>query len=134
MSQTRPQNFVPPFRAGERKRVLVVDDDEMLAQTLAGFLSRFHQVKACSTGEEALSHFSAGEDWDVILCDFHMPDWSGIDLWQEASRKRPELAKRFVFMTGNDVDDPACGLQDIPNSRLTKPIDIKRLLEMIASS
>lgn len=134
MGQTRPHPPVPPFQAGRQRRVLVVDDDVMLAETLSGFLSRFHQVEVCWTAADAMERLSSAESWDVILCDLNLPDSTGIDLWQEASRRRPELAGHFVFMSGSGVDDPGCGLADVPNPRLGKPVDIRRLLDVIASS
>lgn len=120
---------------GDRRRVLVVDDDELLAESIGGWLSRFHDVTVCFSITDAREKLEASGDWDVVLCDLHLREASGVEWLEEVSRVWPALAPRFVFMTGSDVDDvddATPSVAALPNARLAKPFDLRRLLEVIA--
>lgn len=56
---------------------------------------------ACS----AIAHVSKDRraSYDVIMCDVLMPDCSGVDLFMAVRRERPDLADRFLFLTGADM-------------------------------
>jgi PAS domain S-box-containing protein len=87
----------PPL--GPTARVLVVDDEPLLVQVLARSLSR-HHVTTASGGRQALALLREGASFDVILCDLHMDDMSGMDLHGHLHRQDPALASRMIFMTG----------------------------------
>jgi nitrogen-specific signal transduction histidine kinase/CheY-like chemotaxis protein len=89
----------PVPEPGAQARVLVVDDEPMLAQVLARSLSR-HQVTTADDGRQALALLREGASFDVILCDLHMGGMSGMDLHGHVNREYPHLASRMVFMTG----------------------------------
>lgn len=113
--------------AGERGRVLIVDDEERLAATLALALSDTHEVDTISRGGEAVERL-AQADYDVILCDLLLPDLSGVDVYEQVTATRPELAPRFVFITGGAFTERARSLlQSIPNPRVDKPFDLAEL-------
>ena len=79
-------------------RILVVDDEPLLARTVAALLSP-NDVEIETTARAALERCELG-DYDVILCDLMMPGMNGMDFHGELTRKRPELAHSVVFMTG----------------------------------
>jgi CheY-like chemotaxis protein len=55
-------------------RVLLVDDDEVLRDTLTCVLEESgFQVKAAPSVPEALRHISSSESYDVLVTDLHMP-------------------------------------------------------------
>jgi response regulator of citrate/malate metabolism len=63
-------------------RVLVVDDDFMVARIHRGFVERvdgFEVVGSAQTGDEALSMVSALQP-DLVLLDLYLPDAFGLDL------------------------------------------------------
>src|SRR5260370_30704584 len=60
--------------------ILVVDDEPLIRETLAEYLSQEgFQVVTCAEGEEALA-LAAKKCFDVALCDLHMPGIDGMEL------------------------------------------------------
>ena len=80
------------------KRVLVVDDSEVIATTLAMVLrsAGFHAV-AASGGRHALALLQSGS-LDLLLSDVMMPDVSGVELAIEATKSR--WVRKVLLMSG----------------------------------
>ena len=86
---------------GNRRRVLVVDDEAQIRETLSEILSgAHHRVVTASSGREALERLAV-EHYDAILTDIRMPDIDGRALYEEIERRWPGLASRVVFVTGD---------------------------------
>jgi PAS domain S-box-containing protein len=83
-----------------RKRVLILDDERALVMTLQCLLERDHDVIATTDARDALTRLLEEPVYDLILCDLAMPGLDGVELFERAITKRPELRHRFVFMTG----------------------------------
>ncbi|HEY8091848.1 MAG TPA: ATP-binding protein, partial [Polyangiaceae bacterium] len=83
-----------------RFRLLVVDDETAIGRTLAIALADECDVKTVTSGREALEVLRSDAEFDVVLCDLMMPDVSGMDVHERIARDRPDVAKRFVFVTG----------------------------------
>lgn len=80
-------------------RVLVVDDERLLAAAIARELGARMQVALAHSGDEAL--FALGRDrFDAVLCDLRMPDLSGAEVYRRTRARDREQAERFVFITG----------------------------------
>ena len=113
-------------------RVLVVDDESAIATALKNVLEEDHHVSAVTTGEQALALLYDDPSYDVILCDVLMPGESGIDVYRELERRRPDLAHRIIFMTGaSSMPRVADFLRGISNHRIDKPIDVALLRGLI---
>jgi len=113
-------------------RVLVVDDESAIAAALKSVLEEDHHVSAVTTGEQALALLYDDPRYDVILCDVLMPGESGIDVYRELERRRPDLAHRIIFMTGaSSMPRVADFLRGISNHRIDKPIDVALLRGLI---
>ena len=111
-----------------RSRILIIDDEPLLAESLIAVLSQYEVVSAL-TGEEALRLLEEAQEFDAILCDLAMPGISGIEIFERVSRWGRNLESRFVFMTG----DAAAGrtarfLEKVKNPRLEKPFEREQLL------
>src|SRR3954447_1223612 len=79
-------------------RILVVDDQELMRDSLAATLTRAgHDVVACADGPAAVDRLSAGPRIDLLITDLKMPRMTGIELLQESKRLRPEMP--VVLMT-----------------------------------
>ena len=84
-------------------RLLIVDDDERLAEALARLL-RAYDVVVHLNAMDALARLHRGERFDVIVSDVIMPGMSGCDLYTEIQQLAPDQAKRVVFLTGGSID------------------------------
>jgi CheY-like chemotaxis protein len=91
----------PAPRSSRRARVLVVDDEVALGRLLCEILTPAHEVTVATSGSEAETLLlRTDQPFDVVLCDLTMPDLSGEALFERVCTAKPELRRRFVFMTG----------------------------------
>lgn len=103
-----PAAAPPEATPGARRlRLLVVDDEVALGRTLAIALADELEVSTATSGREALARLEQDRDYDVVLCDLMMPDVSGMDVYERVVEQRPELARRFVFVTGGAFTERA---------------------------
>src|SRR5438477_11064623 len=81
-------------------RILVVDDEQLVRETLAEYLSgEGFGVRACGSGEEALA-LAAGEFFDVALCDVQLPGIDGIELLDGLLKANPRTAVLLITAYG----------------------------------
>lgn len=59
--------------------ILVVDDDDIVRETLYELLSEEHACQQAATAEQALAKLQA-QSFDLVLTDISMPGLSGLDL------------------------------------------------------
>jgi len=66
---------------------------------------KHYQVDMVVDGEAALEKIRK-RDYDLVLCDYKMPKMNGVMLREEIEKLKPEIAKRFLFITGcMDIKD-----------------------------
>jgi signal transduction histidine kinase/ActR/RegA family two-component response regulator len=113
---------------GRRGRILVVDDELSLVQTLQRILEVDHDVRGSSDARAALQMLSSEQNFDVILCDLMMPQMTGMQFHAELVRTSPVMAERVVFLTAGAFTSRAKQFLDsVPNRRLEKPFDARAL-------
>jgi CheY-like chemotaxis protein len=123
----------PPHRSesGVRPsigRVLVIDDDAMVANSIARSLSGVHMVTVVNSAADGLALLASGRRFDVILCDVMMPGMSGMDLFERLREVAPSEVDRLVFVTGCAlVPEVRAFLDRVSNTCLEKPFDIAAL-------
>ncbi len=94
----KPSSMPPPDDA-RPLRVLVVDDDAFVARAIRRLMKNKHEVTIVNGGAQALESISQGE-FDVVFCDVMMPNMTGIELHEKVRELNPDLAERFIFITG----------------------------------
>jgi len=115
-----------------RTRVLVVDDEPLVASAARRLLARAHEVHVAHDGQHALRMLEDG-GFDAVLCDLMMPRMSGMELHARLSALRPDLAHRMVFLTGGVFDLRAERfLAEHARWSMGKPFDPKALLTLVA--
>jgi PAS domain S-box-containing protein len=125
-----------PGLAVARPRVLVIDDELAVARTLERILARDCDVVIKSHGQDALALLGNEQEppFDLILCDLMMPEPSGQAIYEKVHEQRPELAERFVFITGGAFTAKGRQfLESVPVAVLEKPFDLARLRAIVAA-
>jgi signal transduction histidine kinase/ActR/RegA family two-component response regulator len=117
--ETQVENHIPTGK----ERILVVDDEAILAEMMKGLLESLgYSVVAYTSSQDALSSFQADPDkFDLVITDMTMPHMTGLELAKQLLVIRPKMP--VVLCTGfSELDTTekahALGLQCI----LTKPI------------
>ncbi len=63
------------------RRILLVEDDELVAQTLATALRRLgHNVSHLGHGTEAWRHLAGNPDYDLVMLDIDLPGLNGVEI------------------------------------------------------
>jgi two-component system NtrC family sensor kinase len=116
-------------------RVLVIDDEPLLAQTLRLALSPAHEVVAAAGGGEALALLATDQHFDLILCDLMMSEISGVEILRWLEESAPALLPRFVITTGGAyTSDADTFLRHYAGPYLDKPFraqDVESLLAQL---
>lgn len=112
------------------RRVLIVDDEVLVARAIKRQL-RGHEVTLAKSGREAMELLE-GQSFDLVLCDVMMPDLTGMDVHEAVRTRDPKTADAIVFMTGGTFTERAREFRErVPNSFLTKPVDVRQLRELL---
>jgi PAS domain S-box-containing protein len=119
--------------SGKRRgKVLVVDDERAVAESLHHALRDEHDVDIATSAREARTAFAGAKDYDVVLCDLAMPVESGAELYASACAQYPALAQRFVFMTGGAFTQKAVDfLRENQRPHIDKPFSLDRLRTLV---
>ncbi len=114
-----------PEPKDRRLRVLVVDDEVAFARSLRLLLGEQHDVVVESDGRSALATLTAGERFDIVLCDLMMAGMSGMDLHDVLASEHPNVVPRIVFLTGGATNDRARAFLARSDVRhLEKPVEL----------
>ena len=122
---TGPAAAAPTVSPGGR--VLVLDDDSTFRAFLEKALAALgYEPVIAARGQEAVDLARDG-DPAAILCDHQMVGMSGIEVYEAVVGNRPELAKRFVMMSGDVLDPLETFAATNEMTRLAKPFDLATL-------
>lgn len=111
-------------------RILIVEDDEQLLETLSDGLSSYnHVVEAVAIGSDGLERLLASE-YDLAILDWGLPVMSGLEICQEYRQKGGQAP--IIFLTGKrDIDSRVGALDMGADDYLTKPFSFKELLARV---
>lgn len=115
-------------------RVLVIDDEQLLGQTIQLGLEDAMDVELETSGEIGLKRLLTDPTINLVLCDLSLPDLSGIDIYRQVAAQRPELIERFVIMTGGAVSTASRDfLEAYDGPLLNKPFTITQVEKLVDS-
>ncbi|MFF6980398.1 response regulator transcription factor [Streptomyces sp. NPDC008343] len=108
-------------------RVLLVEDDEPVAESLRRGLLRYgFEVAWVTTGSAALSH---DDPYDVVLLDLGLPDTDGLDVCK-ALRRRGDVPI-IVISARSDETDRVVGLELGADDYVSKPFGVREVIARI---
>lgn len=83
------------------KTILVVEDESSIASVCLRTLNKEgFQVDIAVNGEIALEMWRK-KSYDLCISDIRTPRMDGIQLFRQLTRENPEIAKKFIFTTGD---------------------------------
>jgi PAS domain S-box-containing protein len=123
----------PPSSMGAPGRLLFIDDERMVGVAFQRAFSREHEVVVVQSATEGWARLAAGECFDAIFCDIHMPDMTGLDFYERLERSFPRLAKRVVLITGVGQERSTRELVEKGRAPvLAKPLDMGKVRSLLA--
>jgi CheY-like chemotaxis protein len=116
----------------KRPRLLLVDDERNVLQSLQRLLHENYEISTAESADEALEYIRANKVFDLILSDLVMPQKTGMHLFQESVKLRPELENRFVFFSGGALFGELAEFARVHKARLfDKPANPHSLQEFL---
>ena len=113
-------------------RILVVEDEESLADTLRYNLEREgYSVSVASDGRRALERFRA-ESPSLVILDLMLPEMSGLDVCRAI---RAGSAVPIIMVTAKDSEaDKVTGLELGADDYVTKPFSVRELVSRVRAN
>ena len=113
-----------------KPRVVVVDDEERMANVIAMALRRGDfECFSCTSGAEAMENLEA-HPADVVVTDRKMPGMDGTELLRRIRKRWPELPVILLTAHG-DVPSAVQAMRDGAFDYLTKPFDNEDLRAVV---
>mgnify|MGYP001205312224 CR=1 FL=1 len=124
-SGARPER--PPML--QSFRVLLVEDDDSLRSCLAEFLgSHGWEIGATAYGSDAMA-MARRQRFDFTILDFHLPEMTGLELFQQLAAIRPLPA---ILMSGlASAEEAAAARHAGFFTFLRKPLELDRLRQSV---
>ena len=88
----------------KQKRLLVVDDESVVAEFMSRVLSKQGFAVDVATNGEAAKGLLEINDYELLIVDIRMPKMNGRQLYDYIKTSYPALANRVVFTSGEMVD------------------------------
>jgi DNA-binding NtrC family response regulator len=110
--------------------ILVVDDDEVMRQTLSDVLKkRGYEVSTAETGGQTLSSIRE-QLFDLILLDIRLPDMDGLDVLRRVKETESDLM--VIVMTAySDVHTAVTAMKSGAYDYIDKPFELEELKILI---
>ena len=126
-TETEPEDTRPG-------RILVVDRDPTLGQSVQRVLRCEHVVEAVASTEDAVELIEeSDEEFDLVLCEIRRSGEFGRGLFEWAERQESGAPEKMVAMTTRQIDEATREyVEGLPNEAITKPFDLRRLRVIVA--
>ena len=107
-------------------KILIIDDDKLLSNTLSRFIRRWeHNVTCALTIEDGLKEVSTGV-FDVVFLDVHLPDGSGLDVIP-VMRKEPSPPEIIIITGEGDPDGAELAIKSGAWAYIEKPLSMENV-------
>jgi CheY-like chemotaxis protein len=111
--------------------ILVIDDNNEITEAMSFY---FDSVGISSViandGREGLQMIKERDDFDLILLDIAMPEFTGLDIVHELKKDNLLSSKKIVFFTASSINEEELLSQGVKGI-IRKPISIDELKRAI---
>ncbi len=116
-----------------RQKALIVDDEPDIRELLEITLGRMKLDTRSARNVKEARELLAREPFDLCLTDMRLPDGSGLDLVQYIQQRHPQTPVAMITAYGS-LDTAIHALKAGAFDFLTKPVDLGRLRELVATA
>jgi len=117
-------------------KILIIDDNKSITNSLKKYLEvKGHNVSTCNNGSEGLA-LIRNDNWDKILLDLSMPEFSGLDIIESLERDDVMKMEKIIVFTAASIPDYVIekllakeGIQGL----LKKPLSIVHLTDALTA-
>ncbi|MCT4616211.1 MAG: sigma-54 dependent transcriptional regulator [Marinifilaceae bacterium] len=115
------------------KKILIIDDDTTLCLMLKGLLERnSYNVTTAFNANNGFKLISE-DSFDLILSDFRLPDFTGLELLQKIKTQFPDLP--IIIMTSYaDIKTAVKAIKLGASDYITKPLNPDEIILMVSSA
>lgn len=112
-------------------KILLIDDNKEITDAVSFYLDSMdisHRI--VNNGREGLEIIKSQNDFDLILLDIAMPDFSGYDILEELKNDNIIASRNIVLFTASVLDEKkihSYGVKDV----IKKPISIDDLQDAL---
>lgn len=117
----------PPLKG---QRVLIIDDEQCVMDVTVRILRLINLYPDTARDPETARKKLEAGTYDAILCDYRLPGQNGHELFKWAIGLKPELEKRWIFLTGSSGGEE---LERTGRPVLAKPFSFEALQETLGT-
>lgn len=117
----------------QRQKILIVDDEPDILELLEITLGRMKLDTRGARNVKEARDWLARESFDLCLTDMRLPDGNGLELVQHIQQRHAQVPVAMITAHGN-LDTAIQALKAGAFDFLTKPVDLGRLRELVASA
>jgi len=112
--------------------ILLVEDDEVIADAISTFLSNKGMVVEHATSIDAATRLIQSSRFDLCILDVNLPDGNGIS-WITWLRSKNYSLPVLILTASDSINDKVTGLKNGADDYLVKPFDLRELLARLFS-
>ena len=116
-----------------RQKILIVDDEPDIRELLEITLGRMKLDTRGARNLKEAREWLTREAFDLCLTDMRLPDGTGLELVQHIQQRHPQVPVAMITAYGN-VETAINALKAGAFDFLTKPVDLPRLRELVATA
>lgn len=114
----------------EKKRILIVDDDQVILESLKEYFTlKGYDVDTAENGREAIE-ISEDNYYNLALLDIRLPDMQGTELLTRMHKNAPQMMK--IMVTGYPTLENAVGAVNLgADAYVMKPVNLEELHKLV---